>query len=182
MANFRASKVQTARALCEQGAWREALALAQRWQVETPGDARAFFFEGAALAGLGRWVEAETAYYRALALDETDFKTWNNLAGLLFDRLEQPAEGVKCLAQAMKLDPGNQLGWANLAGMHGRLGRPREALECADRALALNPEMAEALLHRGRAGQALGRPEIVRAACEALGRLPPEKFKRARGG
>jgi tetratricopeptide (TPR) repeat protein len=174
------TKAQQARALCEQGLWPEALTFARQWQAETPGEAKAFFYEGVALASLGRFVEAETAYYRALALDENDFKTWNNLAALLFDALKQPTEGAKCLAQAMQIDPGNKLGWANLASMHGQLGRHREALDCAERALALDPEMVEAQLHRARAAQALGKPDIVRAASEALAQVPPEKFRRAR--
>lgn len=174
------SKAQQARALCEQGQWPEALAFAQRWQMEAPAEAKAFFYEGVALTALGRFVAAETAYYRALALDEQDFKSWNNLAALLFDALKQPVEGAKCLAQAMQIDPGNKLGWANLASMYGQLGRHAQALECAERALALDPEMVEAHLHRGRAAQALHKPELVRAASEALSRLPPEKFHRSR--
>jgi len=174
-----ASKVQQARSLCEQGLWHDVLAFARRWQAETPEDAKALFYEGVALASLGKFVAAETAYYRALALDEHDFKIWNNLAGLLFDALNQPVEGAKCLAQAMQLDPGNKLGWANLASMYGQIGRHAQALECADRALALDPEMVEAQLHRARAGQALRKPEIVRAASEALALLPPDKFHRA---
>jgi len=130
------------------------MGFARQWQAEKPVEPKAFFCEGIALASLGRFVEAETAYYRAPALDETDFKTWNNLAALLFDFLQQPAEGAKCLAQAMHIDPGNKLGWANLASMHGQMGRHREALECAERALALDPRMVEAC----RIGAAPGRP------------------------
>lgn len=174
------SKAQEARSLCEQGRWPDVLAFAQRWQAEAPTEPKAFFYEGVALTALGRFVQAETAYYRALTLDETDFKTWNNLAALQFDSLKRPAEGAKCLAQAMQLDPGNKLGWANLASMYGQLGRHQQALECAERAIALDPEMVEAHLHRGRAAQALGNADIVRAVCEALSQIPLEKFKRAR--
>ena len=173
-------KVQEARALCERGQWPEVLAFARRWQTESPGEAKAFFYEGVAQASLGEFGAAEAAYHQALALDDRDFKIWNNLAGLLFDSLNRPAEGAKCLAQAMRLDPGNKLGWANLASMHGQLGRHAKALEFAERALALDPEMVEAQLHRGRAGQALNQPELVRAACEALAKVPAEKFHRSR--
>jgi tetratricopeptide (TPR) repeat protein len=173
------SKLQQARSLCEQGQWGELLAFARRWQAEAPEEARAFFYEGVALSAQKQFVPAEAAYYRALALNDQDFKTWNNLAGLLFDALRQPAEGVRCLAQAMRLDPGNKLGWANLASMYGQLGRHAQALECAERAAALDPEMVEAQLHRGRAGQALGRVEIVRSACEALAKVPLKRFHRA---
>jgi tetratricopeptide (TPR) repeat protein len=180
MANRSGPRAQTARALCEQGRWPEVLAFAQQWQQETPGEAKALFYQGAALAASGRFAEAETAYRRALALDEQDFKTWNNLAALLFDALNQPAEGAKCLAQALKIDPGNKLGWTNLASMNGQLHRHAQALACAERALALDPQFVEAHLHRARAAQALGKMEIVRAVSEALAKLPPEKFKRAR--
>lgn len=174
------SKAQAARALCEQGRWPDALAFAQRWQAEKPGEAKAFFYQGVALAALGRFREAETAYRRALKLNEKDFKTWNNLAALLFDALKKPVEAAKCLAQALQIEPGNKLGWANLASMNGQLNRHAQALQCAERALALDPEFAEAHLHRARAAQALGKPEIVRAASEALAKLPLEKFRRAR--
>jgi tetratricopeptide (TPR) repeat protein len=180
MATAYTTRTQQARSFCEQGRWPDVLSFARQWQAEMPAEAKAFFYEGVALAALGRFVEAETAYYRALALDEHDFKTWNNLAALLFDFLKQPAEGAKCLAQAMQIDPGNKLGWANLASMHGQLGRHAQALDCAERALALDPQMVEAQLHRARAAQALGKPEIVRAASEALARVPPEKFRKAR--
>ena len=174
------SKVQQARSLCERGQWPELLALAQHWQEEDSTDANGFYYEGVALTGLGQFLVAETAYHRALALDGQDFKTWNNLAALLFDPLNQPIEGVKCLMQAMQIDPGNKLGWADLASMYAQIGRHSQALDCAERALALDPDMVEALLQRGRAAQALGKPETVRAVCEALAKLPVEKFKRAR--
>ena len=180
MASVSEDKIKTARELCEKGLWPDVLAFAEQWQTESPDEAKAFFYQGVALAATGRFVEAETAYYRALALDEKDFKIWNNLAALLFDALNQPAEGAKCLAQALKIDPGNQLGWANLASMNGQLNRHADALACAERALALDPQMVEAHLHRARAAAALGRPEIVRAASEALAKLPADKFRRIR--
>jgi len=173
-------KVAHARRLCDQRRWAELLAFTLDWQLENPGAARAFFYQGIASAGAGRFADAENSYRRALQLDPHDFKIWNNLGTLLFEHLNRQAEGAQCLAQALKLDPGNQLGWANLASMNGQLGRHALALECAERALALDAQMAEAQLHRARAAQMLGKREILQAACDALAKLPPEKFKRVR--
>jgi tetratricopeptide (TPR) repeat protein len=64
--------------------------------------------------------------------------------------------------------------------MNGQLNRHAQALDCAERALAIDPHFVEAQLHRGRAAQALGKKDIVRAAAEALAKTPPDKFQRAR--
>jgi tetratricopeptide (TPR) repeat protein len=169
-----------ARALCDRGRWPEVLEFAQKWSAENAAEAKAFFYQGIAFAAMGRLAEAETAYRRSLALDEKSSKAWNNLATLLFGPMNRPVEGAKCLAQALKVDPSNHLGWANLASMNGQLGRHVEARVCAERALELEPQMVEAHLHRARAAQMLGQTEIVQAATAALANLPPEKFKRTR--
>jgi tetratricopeptide (TPR) repeat protein len=175
--NSRAAQI---RALCDQGLWPETLAFAQSWSVEEPAAAGAHFFQGVALAALGKFGDAEKSYRAALKLDSTHFKTWNNLAALLFGPLNRPVEAAQCLAQALKLEPQNALGWANLASMNGQLGRHADALACAERALALDPQLVEAHLHRARAAHALGKPEIMRAASEALAQLPAEKFRRTK--
>jgi len=172
-------KAEEARELCEKGLWLQVMALAQEWYAKNPAEAKALFYQGVALTASGRFVEAETAYRRALELDAADFKIWNNLAGLLFEARKKPAEAIQCLQQALKVDPQNKVGWANLTSMVGRLGRHDKALEFAERALALDPDFVEAHLHKASAARALGRMDIVKEACAALAQLPPEKFRRA---
>jgi len=173
-------RAEAARDLCEKGAWPRVLALARDWHAEDPTEAKALFYQGIALAASGRFVEAETAYRQALQLDATDFKIWNNLAGLLFEARKKPAEAIQCMQEALKVDPQNKVGWANLTSMVGRLGRHDKALEFAERALSLDPNFVEAHLHKASAARALGRPEIVKAVCAALAGIKPENFRRAR--
>jgi tetratricopeptide (TPR) repeat protein len=172
-------RIQTAREYCKTGSWNELLKFTQEWRAENPLDAKALFYRGVALAATGRYIEAETIYRLALEHDSGDFKIWNNLAGILFDALNKPVEAVQCLEQALKLDPGNKLGWANLASMVGRLGRHEKALEFADRALALDPQLVEAYLHKGAAARALGKTDMVRDVCQKLAALDTERFHRA---
>jgi tetratricopeptide (TPR) repeat protein len=168
------------RNLCELGAWAELLDFARQWQAEFADDHRAPYYCGLAHAGLGQFPQAEAAYRRALALDATDPKVWNNLAAVLFENLGQPAEGIRCMQQALQLDPDHKTGWANLATMVGQLGQFDRAIEYAERALALDPNLVEAHLHKAAAARALGRAELVREACLALASIPPENFRRAR--
>jgi tetratricopeptide (TPR) repeat protein len=180
MASGSEEKIKSARELCDKGLWPDALAFARKWHAENPAEAKALFFQGVALAAMGRFVEAETTYRRALKLDAADFKAWNNLAGVLFDSLKKPMDAIRCMERALKLEPGNKLGWSNLASMVGRLGRHEKALEFAGRALALDPQMVEAHLHKAAAAKALGKTEIVQEASRALAAIEAEKFRRAR--
>ena len=173
-------KIRHARTLCEQSLWDEVLAYAQKWQAETPEDAKAFFYAGLGHAGLGQYRLAETAYRQALKLDDTDAKTWNNLGGILFEYLRRQQDGVQCIEQTLKLNPDNKLGWANLAAMLGRMGQHEKAIGYADRAIALDPNLIEAYLYKASAARALGKSEIVQEVCEKLGKIEPEKFRRAR--
>ena len=175
----REEKIRTARALCDTGFWSELLTFAKDWQTRDAADAKALFYQGVALVALGRFIEAETIYRRALEKDPSDFKAWNNLAAILFENLNRPVDAVRCMEQAMKIEPRNKLGWANLASMVGQLGRHEKAMEFANRALALDPQMVEAHLHKAAAARALGKMEIVREVCEALATIEAEKFRRA---
>jgi len=175
----RDEKIRTARELCEANFWDELLEFTRGWHAENPQDAKALFYRGVGLAALGKFAEAETLYRRALQLDSTDFKIWNNLGGVLFE-MNRPMEAMRCMEQAMNLDPGNKLGWSNLASMVGQLGRHEKAMEFAERAIALDPQMVEAHLHRAAAAKMLGKTEIVKEVSETLAKIEAEKFRRAR--
>ena len=173
-------KAREARELCEKRLWPEVIAFAQKWHAENPAEAKALFYQGVALAASGRFVEAETAYRRALQLDGRDFNAWNNLAGVLFESRKKPKEAIQCMQRALKIEPHNKVGWANLTSMVGRLGRHDKALEFAERALTLDPNFVEAHLYKATAAKALGRTEIVKEVCAALATIEPENFHRAR--
>jgi len=172
--------IKAARTLCEEGAWAELLKFAQNWHEQDPDEAKALFYRGIALASLGRFSEAEASYRLALVKDPKDFKIWNNLAGILFEAMDRPMDAARCLEQALKVEPQNKLGWSNLASMAGRMGHHEKALTFAERAIAIDPQLVEAHLHRATAAKALGKPEIVRDACQHLATLEPTQFRRAR--
>ena len=173
-------EVKTARGMCEKGLWPAVLAFAQKWREEEPTDYQALYYIGLGLSGTGQFAMAETAYRGALALETTDARVWNNLGGLLYEKLQRPGEGIRCLEQGLKMDPHNKLAWSNLATMSGRMGQHRKALEYADRALALDPNMVEAYLHKAAAAKALKKMDVVKEVCHKLATIEPEKFRRGR--
>ena len=113
-------------------------------------------------------------------METTDAQVWNNLGGLLYEKLRSPSEGIRCLEQGLKMDPHNKLAGSNLATMAGKLGRHHQALEYADRALALDPKLVEAYLHKATAAKALKKMDVVKEICHKLGTIEPEKFRRGR--
>jgi tetratricopeptide (TPR) repeat protein len=173
-------ETRAARKLCEAGAWSELINFTREWQQENPEESKAFYYLALGHAGLGQFVQAETAYRHALKLDDSDADAWSNLGGLLYEHLSRPVDGIRCVEKALKLNPGHKLGWANLAYMVGRLGHHQHAIAFADRALALDAYFVEAYLHKGAAARALGKKEVLREVCTGLSAIPPEKFHRAR--
>ncbi|MGO8836993.1 MAG: tetratricopeptide repeat protein [Limisphaerales bacterium] len=165
--------------ICAAGLWPEVLAFAQKWQEDAPTDHRAVYYLGLGLSGMGQHAQAETAFRRALAMDVTDFEIWNHLAELLYKNLRRPAEGVRCLKQALKINPQHKLGWLHLATMADDMGSHLQALEYADQAIALDPGMVEAYLHKATAARALGRMDVVKDICQHLATLEPGNFHRA---
>jgi len=159
--------------------WSKLLPFAQKWREADPSDHRALYYIGLGLSGLGQFAQAEAAYRHALTINPTDVRVWNNLAGLLYEKLQRPAEGVRCLERALKINPDHKQGWSNLATMVGRMGRHQQALACANRAIALDPKLVEAHLHKATAARALGQMDVVREVCEALASLDPEHFRRS---
>jgi tetratricopeptide (TPR) repeat protein len=180
-ANFNTEeKSAHARALCEKGLWPEVLDFAQKWREENPADCKALFYMGLGFSGLGQFVQAETSYRRALEIDPSDAKDWNNLAKILFENLQRPRDGILCIEQMLKCDPGNKLGWSNLAVMVGELGFHDKAMLYADRAITIDPQFVEAYLHKAAAARVLGKTEVVKEVCDALATIEAEKFRRAR--
>jgi Tfp pilus assembly protein PilF len=173
-------KVKIVRGMCEKELWPEVLAFAQKWREENPTDYRALYYIGLGLSGTRQFSLAETAYRGALAMENTDARVWNNLGGLLYEKLRRPSEGIRCLEQGLKMDPHNKFAWSNLATMAGRIGQHHKALEYADRALALDPKLVEAYLHKATAAKALEKMDVVKEVCHKLATIEPEKFRRGR--
>jgi tetratricopeptide (TPR) repeat protein len=173
------NETRAARRLCSAGAWPELMDFAREWLQHSPEEPRVFYYLALGHAGLGQFVQAETAYRRSLELDDSDANTWSNLGGLLYEHLKRPIDGIRCVEKALKLNPEHKLGWANLAYMVGRLGHHQHAIAFADRALALDAHFVEAYLHKGAAARALGKNEVLRDVCAGLSAIPVEKFRRA---
>lgn len=107
---------------------------------------RAWHERGALLIGTnGSLTEAENAYRKAIELDPTDARPWNNLGNLLSDKLKRfdEAEAETAYRKAIELDPTYALPWNNL-------GRLLEASNHLTEAFAAYTQGADldAELHR----------------------------------
>jgi len=165
--------------MCEKGLWPEVLAFAQKWQEDDPNDHRALYFIGMGLSGMGQPAQAETAFRHALTMDPTDFEVWDRLSGLLYKDMRRPDDGIRCMKQALRINPRHKQGWLHLATMADETGSYYRAMEYADQALALDSELVEAYLHKAAAARALGKMDVVKDVCRQLAAIAPEHFHRA---
>lgn len=117
-------------------------ALTRRWTQAAPGDPKAWFALGTSLdltmrEGLGSDAsEAIAAYRRALALDPSFAKAWNNL-GVDLDLVNATPEAQAAFAEAVRLRPDYALAWLNLGGSRLGSGDLRGARQALSAGLAL---------------------------------------------
>lgn len=123
-----------------------------------PDDAKVLRLFGAALAGLGRRVEAVQVFERAIARSPDDALIHNSLAAALL------GEGARARAltefrRATELAPRLVPAWYNLSLLQMAENQPDAALASIDRVLALAPQLLPAQVHRGSLLLALGRED-----------------------
>ncbi len=123
-----------------------------------------------ALAGLGRFAEAEAAFAAVLALRPAFPEALNNFASVL-EKLGRLDEAAAHLRAAIALAPGLAAAHNNLAGVLKRLGDAAGAEASYRRAIALAPDAASPLfnfgtflIEQGREVEAVACLERVRAS------------------
>lgn len=133
------------------------------WRRDSPAQARA---AGLMLDWLlRRPLEAETAFRRALELDEQDAFAWNNLGNALYGQQRHP-EAEAAYRRALELDEQDAGAWNNLGNVLAYQQRHPEAEAAFRRALALDPQLA--LAHINLAGTYL---EDMGRSQEGVGEL-----------
>lgn len=89
---------------------------------------------------LARYVEAETAYREAIALDPKYAWPWNGLGNLLQQHLERYSEAETAYREAIARDPKYARPWNGLGNLYcDHLNRSSDAAEAFDNALRLDP-------------------------------------------
>jgi len=106
--------------------------------VETPEDAKAFYYYGVALEGVGKPAQAEVGYRRALTLDAQLTEASQNLSALLLDA-ERPADALGVADQGLKGAPEDAGLLANRALSLDAMGSP-DAIAAYEKALSKKPD------------------------------------------
>lgn len=138
------------------GDYQGALALYQQLIARDPLNALALNNAGAALSNLGRFMEAENCFRRAVAADADLTDAHNNLGSML-RILGRVAQSELSIRQAIKGNP-TAIGYRiNLGTTLLMLGRTREAEACFSEVLRLVPGHCEAIVGLGNIARMEGR-------------------------
>lgn len=128
---------QEAARLRDAGQLAEGLAVLQRAVAAAPADAEAHAELGLTFSLMGKWVEAEPAYRRALDLGSEDLFTLSNLAGTL-KQLRREHEAEPLLRAVLARQPDHEAALRNLAVLLKDAGQHAESRDLARRAAALS--------------------------------------------
>ncbi len=95
---------------------------------------------GAALKDLGRFAEAQAALIKASTFPEPHPEVFNLLGFCLFKQ-KQYEEAIQAFSQAIELDPGQAINYANIGTNLRELGRVEEACQMYAHAVELDPSL-----------------------------------------
>jgi tetratricopeptide (TPR) repeat protein len=129
--------------LGESGASEDAISACNRLLALYPKDTASYVLRGQAYASLEQYDLAEADFRQALSLDNTDFRTYNELGQIFFlkDDFVQARENFQKSLQ-LKV---NGFAYEYLAKMLHKEGKPDPAIRELDKWIALEPQNADAL-------------------------------------
>lgn len=109
-----------------------------------------------ALAGLGKWPEAQKQFQKAIAINPHDQFAYYDYGLELFKQNEVGA-ALSNFDLALEVDPTLSFAWAAKARLLARkTDRSDDALRCFDRAIELDPHNAALRLERTRFAEEAG--------------------------
>jgi Tfp pilus assembly protein PilF len=134
--------------------------------------AEAYFRAAAGHQSAGRLEEALTDYAKALALNPSDARAYNNM-GVALRALGRPEAALASYRRSPALrqdDPGL---FSNMGNILRHLGRQAEAAECLRRSVALRPDSADSWRNLGLVLRDLGELEEAIACFDRADALRP---------
>jgi Flp pilus assembly protein TadD len=111
---------------------------------------------GRAYKRLGRHEDAISAHKRAIEIDHTSHKAWNNL-GIAYLETSRLEEAGQCVEEALSLKPDYAFAQATLAAICIRRDRPEQAAELLNRAISVLPDLPEVHSNLALAYAMIGR-------------------------
>eukprot|EP01022_Parablepharisma_sp_SALTPOND_P004712 TRINITY_DN12081_c0_g1_i1.p1 TRINITY_DN12081_c0_g1~~TRINITY_DN12081_c0_g1_i1.p1 ORF type:complete len:586 (-),score=202.72 TRINITY_DN12081_c0_g1_i1:782-2539(-) len=113
---------------------------------------------GAALKDLERYDEAKAALSKAASFEEPHTEVFN-LLGFCHYMLKEHEEAIEAFGQAIELDPGQAINYANIGSNLREMGQIEEACRMYEHALELDPDLGFARDNLEKLKQKLqGRP------------------------
>ncbi|MBK8792246.1 MAG: serine protease [Holophaga sp.] len=147
-------------------------AFARAWVASRPRDSEAWYSLGHSLflqlaeakeakgQGLPLLEAAQEAYGKALELDPSYARAWNNL-GVVQDTLGESAKAVLSLRRAVQLQEHYGLAWLNLGSVCMNIQHFEEAAHAYQRGLARFPDEAQSWVRLALCEEKLGRREAA---------------------
>lgn len=131
-------------------------------ESSNPTSASDWFRRGVDLRSAGRYVDALSAFEKAIELAPSSPAPWNAKGAVLTDDLGRAVDGLAAFDRAIELDRGFSLAWNGRAVALGQIGRLTDSLIASEKAIELDPDDSVAwntkghqLLEGGHSAEAL---------------------------
>jgi protein O-GlcNAc transferase len=153
----------------------DAVDVYQQAQQLRPESAELYSNLGITFTRLGKYLQAQESFSRALLLDKDFLEARNNL-GVVERLLGKSADAVQSFNLVISRDPSYAAAHRNLGNTLASMGRHQDALTCYDKALALSPNSFETTIDAGVSNASLGNLATACTHFRHAQQLKPESI------
>jgi tetratricopeptide (TPR) repeat protein len=139
-------------------------------ETEVPTDL--WYEKAVCLAGLGRYVEAEESFRKALTLGTEAPSLLGDMAEMLSEQ-GRYEEALVWIERAIEADPKDSVQWSRKGYALYRLGKLEEAITCYERVVELDPTNENAWNNIGAHLERIGKIEEALAHYERAAQIAP---------
>jgi predicted TPR repeat methyltransferase len=144
--------------------------------LRQPNHVRALDQFGVLLAQIGRYVEAEHHFRKAISLGSRSGATFYN-HGIILKYLQRPLEALDAFNKALAINPADPETWNNRGTVFNDLARYGDAIHDFDKAISLRADFAGAFSNKAKSHLLSGHHEEALAAYDKALALRPEQLE-----
>jgi eukaryotic-like serine/threonine-protein kinase len=165
-------QIAEAKSLHQQGKYEEAIKIYSDALAKNPTDSELHFLMGASKKGLGKSQEALLEFQRAVEIDDSNQKAWEQIGDLLMNRMDYKG-AEKAFLKSSELNPSAAPTWEGLAQTYLIQQKSAQAEQAYEKLLVIEPNNVTAIYNLGLLQNGSNKKDEARESFQKVIALNP---------